>query len=73
MSALPLPDLALLALEQWVAPREKPTGEMTSGEYLLHLAQRYESMIPDEEWDRIPTDASVNYKHYLYGHRKAEG
>lgn len=23
--------------------------------------------IPDEEWDEVPTDASVNLDHYLYG------
>lgn len=23
--------------------------------------------IPDEEWDNVPTDASVNLDHYLYG------
>jgi hypothetical protein len=26
--------------------------------------------IPDEEWDKIPHDGSINYKHYLYGHPK---
>ena len=23
--------------------------------------------IPDEEWDDVPTDASINLDHYLYG------
>jgi hypothetical protein len=23
--------------------------------------------IPDEEWAKVPSDASTNYKHYLYG------
>jgi hypothetical protein len=24
------------------------------------------SQIPDEEWAKVPDDASINYKHYLY-------
>lgn len=23
--------------------------------------------IPDEEWAKVPADAAMNYKHYLYG------
>lgn len=26
--------------------------------------------IPKEEWDKVPHDGSINYKHYLYGHLK---
>ena len=25
------------------------------------------SQISDEEWAKVPDDASINYKHYLYG------
>lgn len=25
------------------------------------------AQIPDEEWAKVPSDASINYKHYLYG------
>ena len=28
--------------------------------------------IPDEEWATVPSDASINYKHYLYGSAKKE-
>lgn len=24
------------------------------------------AQIPDEEWDRVPADASIQYRHYLY-------
>jgi hypothetical protein len=24
------------------------------------------AQIPEEEWAKVPTDASINYKHYLY-------
>jgi hypothetical protein len=29
--------------------------------------------IPDEEWANVPADASINYKHYLYGTPKKNG
>ena len=29
--------------------------------------------IPDEEWAKVPSDASTNYKHYLYGIPKKNG
>jgi hypothetical protein len=25
------------------------------------------AQIPEEEWDKVPDDASINFKHYLYG------
>jgi excisionase family DNA binding protein len=28
--------------------------------------------IPAEEWEKVPKDASINLKHYLYGHPKVE-
>ncbi len=28
--------------------------------------------IPDEEWVKVPSDVSINYKHYLYGSAKKE-
>lgn len=28
------------------------------------------SEIPDEEWETLPSDGSVNHDHYLYGARK---
>ena len=29
--------------------------------------------IPDEEWANVPSDASINYKHYLHGAPKKNG
>jgi len=26
--------------------------------------------VPREEWDKLPTDGSLNVDHYLYGHPK---
>ena len=28
--------------------------------------------IPNEEWAKVTSDASINYKHYLYGSAKKE-
>ena len=25
------------------------------------------AQIPEEEWAKVPNDASINFKHYLYG------
>lgn len=30
------------------------------------------AQIPDQEWAKVPSDASVNYKHYLYGAPKKD-
>lgn len=28
--------------------------------------------ISEEEWEHIPKDGSINYRHYLYGHPRQE-
>ncbi len=28
------------------------------------------AQIPEEDWANLPDDASINFKHYLYGARK---
>jgi hypothetical protein len=30
------------------------------------------TQIPDEVWATVPDDASINYKHYLYGAPKKQ-
>jgi len=30
------------------------------------------AQISDEEWDQVPSDASINYRHYLYGAPKQD-
>ena len=37
---------------------------------VLALVQEMEKSVPPEEWASLPTDGSINYKHYLYGHPK---
>lgn len=38
----------------------------------LALIQRLQESIPDEAYDNLPTDGSINYRHYLYGGPKVE-
>lgn len=37
---------------------------------LLEIAEKFRRSIPPEEWHRLPSDGSINYRHYLYGHPK---
>jgi hypothetical protein len=30
------------------------------------------AQISDEEWEKVPSDGSINYKHYLYGSPKTD-
>lgn len=45
---------------------ENGTKNQTLWEMIEDLAE----MVPDEAWNEIPKDASINIDHYLYGHRK---
>ena len=38
----------------------------------LEIADRIRRSGPPAIWNDMPTDASKNYRHYLYGHRKLE-
>jgi len=42
---LSLSELALCALEQWVTSRQQANEQMTSGEYLLSLAEKHSMAI----------------------------
>lgn len=33
----------------------------------LALIQRLQETIPEEAYDNMPADGSINYRHYLYG------
>ena len=36
------------------------------------IIQEIVEEIPKDEWDKLPTDGSMNVDHYLYGHPKKQ-
>lgn len=49
---------------------ELRNGEKASLSELLESVERRGQEIPDEVWEEIPSDGSVNHDHYLYGAKK---
>jgi len=59
-------------------------GEMTANEKeesmergeglgsILVIASAATKEVPEEEWERVPNDLSINVDHYLYGSKKTE-
>ena len=39
---------------------------------VVERVQELQKSMPPEELDGVPSDGAKNYKHYLYGHPKAE-
>ncbi len=37
---------------------------------ILEIASAATKEVPEDEWDRVPNDLSVNVDHYLYGSKK---
>ena len=56
---------------QETSPEEKSQASLTTQgvtrrpiwEVIVEIGEQ----IPDKEWIKVPSDASTNYKHYLYG------
>lgn len=56
---------------QETSSEEKPQAILTAQgvtrrpfwEVIVEISEQ----IPDEEWAKVPSDASINYQHYLYG------
>jgi len=59
------------------SPEEKPqairTAQGVTQRPIWEVIVEIGEQIPDEEWANVPTDASINYKHYLYGTSKKNG
>ena len=47
-----------------ISERPESTGEHPS---VWELARRIRSKIPEEAFDSVPADLSINHDHYLYG------
>jgi hypothetical protein len=39
---------------------------------ILEIGSAAAKEVPEDEWDRVPNDLSINVDHYLYGSRKTE-
>ena len=42
---------------------------------LRHCSKTFRKIresVPESEWENVPKDGSINYKHYLYGHPKVD-
>lgn len=50
--------------------KEEPleTGEGLGS--ILEIASAATNEVPEDEWDRVPDDLSINVDHYLYGSKK---
>jgi hypothetical protein len=46
---------------------ELQAEEETSLEFLFRKIEERGQNIPDEVWEEIPSDGSINHDHYLYG------
>jgi len=46
----------------------RPTPKRPVWEIIVTLGEQ----ISDDEWAKVPDDASINYKHYLYGAPKKQ-
>ncbi|CAN5584626.1 hypothetical protein BH24ACI2_BH24ACI2_09420 [soil metagenome] len=49
---------------------ELKAEEETSLESLFRKIEERSQNIPDEVWEEIPSDGSINHDHYLYGAKK---
>lgn len=63
--------------DQKTSPEEKPQAILTAQSItrrpIWEVIAEIGEQIPDEEWANVPSDASINYKHYLYGTPKKNG
>lgn len=48
------------------------SGDPGTAESLLEMVSCVRERIPEQEWERIPSDLSKNLDHYLYGAEKTE-
>ena len=65
------------SLKASVAGAEKGTAReeglpSSTGQSILKMFEKIHKSAPEGTWDDVPTDGSINYKHYLYGYPKRE-
>jgi len=72
------PQLVSQSLDnQEPSSEEKPqttyTSQSVAQRPIWEVIAELGEQIPEEEWAQVPTNASINYKHYLYGAPKKNG
>lgn len=50
----------------------EPSEQATDVPGLLETIARIRESIPEEAWEEVPRDLSINHDHYLYGSKKVE-
>jgi hypothetical protein len=55
-----------------VSPADGGESRKTDTRPLLDKILDISASVPPEEWAKIPSDASINLDHYLYGAPKVE-
>ncbi len=48
---------------------EKVAAE-TEHQTIWEMVKGFAEEVPEEAWNELPTNGSINVDHYLYGHRK---
>ena len=54
------------------ASRARAARRPASPRPIWEVIEKIGASVPKEEWAKVPTDASKNLDHYLYGHPKLE-
>ena len=54
------------------ASRSEPNGTGSDSRTIWEVAEAINAGLPADTWDNVPTDASINLDHYLYGAPKQQ-
>jgi hypothetical protein len=46
------------------------TAEEAEHQTIWDMVKEFAEEVPQEAWNDLPTDGSINVDHYLYGHKK---
>ena len=49
---------------------DETISQETEHETIWDMVKQFADEVPNEAWDELPTDGSINVDHYLYGHKK---
>lgn len=49
---------------------DEKISQETGNETIWDMVKQFADEVPNDAWDELPTDGSINVDHYLYGHKK---